>query len=169
MRVAAGPGSKEVRMNRAIVTSLVLALIPLGVACEKTAADEQSKVNSAQEQANREIGKANMQADEAQRAANQKILSAQDEFLRMREEFRTKALSELVDVDGKIAKLDAKAQSATKAKSDLQANLAAIRAQREAVVDDVRSIDSTTTATFDGAKARVEKELSDLRTVVDKQ
>jgi len=156
-------------MNRAIVISLVLALTPLGLACDKTAADEQSKANAAQDQANREIGKANLQANEAQRAADQKIASARDEFFQMRDDYRTKALTQLVDLDGKIAKLDAKAASATKAKTDLQASLTAIHAQREAVAQDVRSIDVTTTATFDVTKARIDQELSDLRTLVDKQ
>lgn len=155
-------------MNRAILMSIVLAATPFGLACEKTAADQQTKANEAQEQANRQIGQANAQANEAQRAANQKIAAAEGEFLRMRDDYRTKTQTNLNDLDGKIAKLDTKSASSDKAKAELQVKLPAIHAQRDVLANDLRSIDMATSATFDATKTRIDKEFSDLETLIDK-
>lgn len=157
-------------MNRAIVAvSLALAIGPLATACDKSGADAQQQANEAQEKANKEIGRANAQASQAQGEANEKIAAAQSEFATTREDYRHRVQTDLDSLDKDIADLDVKARTGSaKAKSDLQAQLPAIHAERDSFGNDFRSIDTVSAATFDDFKARLDKELSDLKSAVDK-
>lgn len=157
-------------MKRAIVAlTLVAAALPLANACDKSGADVQARANEAQEQANREIGRANAQASEAQEEANRKIAGAQADFVTTREEYRHKVQTDLDALDQDIAALDSRAQTGSaKAKTDLQAKLPSIHAQRDAFLKDFRAIDRASATTFDDFKARLDKEWSDLKSAVDK-
>jgi predicted double-glycine peptidase len=151
------------------VSALVLVLAS---GCNK-AADEQQKATNAQVEANQKIVDANQEADQkankAQAEADQKIADAQATFLKMREDYRHDTTNKLVDLDHKIADLEAKAKTATgKTKLDLDAQLTRIRAQRAAFSDDWKQIETASAATWDATKTRLDKEWTDLKAAVDR-
>ena len=155
-------------MNRAIVVAVFLASAPFTLACDKSGADTQNKVNEAQEKASQQIGQANAQATQAQAQAEQAIAAAQADFVQIREDYRHSQQTNLDGLDKKIADLNAEmATAAPERKSALKSALPGIRAQRESFVRDLRALDDTTMSTFDGAKARIDKEWSDLKSSVD--
>ncbi len=151
------------------IGSLVLALAS---GCDK-AADEQKKAVDAQNTANDKIVQANQEADQkanqAQADADKKIAEAQASFLKMREDYRHTTTENLVDLDKKIADLEAKEKTATgKKKADLDAQLTPIRAQRESFANDWRTIETASADTWDSTKQRLDKEWVDLKTMVDR-
>jgi hypothetical protein len=151
------------------IGSLVLALAS---GCDK-AADEQQKAVKAQTQANDKIVQANQEADQkannAQADADKKIAEAQASFLKMREDYRHDTTTNLVDLDKKIADLNAKEKTATgKKKSDLDVQLGQIRTERDAFANDWKSIETADATTWDATKNRLDKEWSDLKTMVDR-
>jgi hypothetical protein len=150
-------------------SALVLALAS---GCNK-AADEQEKAVNAQTRANEKIVEANQEADKkankAQADADQKIAEAQASFLKLREDYRHDTTEKLVDLDHKIADLEAKSKTATgKKKADLSAQLAQIRTQREAFANDWKTIETASATTWDATKNRLDKEWSDLKAMVDR-
>ena len=154
---------------------LVGAILSVSIlaACDKKAEDDQSKANNAQATANEKVAEAKIEADKkinaAQAEADKKIAEAQASFGKLREDFRHKTTTDLVDLNKKIDELDAKAKKATgKTKADLDNLIPQIKAKRDAFNADFKTIDNVTAPTWDDAKARLEKEWSDLKTVVDK-
>lgn len=144
---------------------LVLALAS---GCNK-AADEQQKAVNAQAQANDKIVQANQDAVNAQAEADKKIAEAQANFLKMREDYRHETTTNLVDLDKKIADLEAKEKTSTgKKKADLDAQLTQIRARREAFANDWKSIETASASTWDATKNRLDKEWSDLKNLVER-
>src|SRR5450432_1516194 len=155
-----------------IVCGLGSLVLALAGGCDK-AADEQQKAVNAQATANDKIIQANQEADQkansAQADADKKIAEAQASFLKMREDYRHDTTTKLVDLDQKIAELDAKSKTAKgNTKADLDARLLQIRAQRDAFANDWKSIEVASAVTWDSTKARLDKEWSDLKTLVDR-
>jgi hypothetical protein len=151
------------------VGSLVLALAS---GCNK-AADEQQKATNAQTQANDKIVEANKEADQkaisAQAEADKKIAAAQADFLKMREDYRHDTTTKLVELDRKIADLEATEKTASgKKKADLSVQLGQIKAQREAFANDWKSIEIASATTWDSTKSRLDKEWIDLKAMVDR-
>jgi len=151
------------------IGSLVLALAS---GCDR-AADEQKKAVDAQNQANEKIVQANREADQkanqAQADADKKIAEAQANFLKMREDYRHTTTENLVELDKKIADLEAKEKTATgKKKADLDAQLSAIRSRREAFANDWKSIETASADSWDATKQRLDKEWGDLKALVDR-
>ncbi len=148
------------------------AVLALGAGCNK-AADDQQKATNAQVEANQKIVEANQEADQkankAQAEADQKIAAAQADFLKMRESYRHDTTANLVDLDKKIADLEAKSKTATgKKKADLDAQLTQIRTQREAFANDWKQIETASATTWDSTKSRLDKEWTDLKSMVDR-
>ena len=148
------------------------AALALGIGCNK-AADEQQKATNAQVEANQKIVEANQEADkkanEAQADADKKIADAQANFLKMREDYRHDTTQNLVDLDKKIADLEAKSKTATgKKKADLDVQLGQIRTQREAFANDWKNLETASAATWDATKTRLDKEWTDLKSMVDR-
>lgn len=157
-------------MNRPlIVTALALTL---AVGCNN-AAEEQNKATAAQLEANAKIDATKKEAEAKMKAtqadADKKIAEAQAGFMKMREDYRHSVTGDMVTLDKKISDLDAKAATATgKAKTDLDASLRVIHADRERFGVDFRSLETATAVTWDGAKASLDKEWSALKALVDK-
>lgn len=152
--------------------ALTLAAAPLAIGCDKSGADAQAQANSAQASANRDIAnatnEANAKINEAQAEADKKIAAARADFATTREDYRHQVQTQLDALDKEIAQLDAKAMTATgKTKADINARLPALKAQRAAFVNDVRSLDTTTATTWDATKARLDKEWADLKSAAD--
>lgn len=155
-----------------LVCGLGALVLALASGCNK-AADEQEKAVAAQTKANEKIVEANQEADkkanEAQADADKKIAEAQASFLKMREDYRHDTTQNLVDLDKKIADLEAKSKTATgKKKADLDVQLGQIRTQRESFANDWKTIETASAATWDATKSRLDKEWSDLKSMVDR-
>jgi len=154
-----------------VLSALSTSLLALSSGCDKPA-DEQAKANAAQDKANEAIAKANQDADqkaaEAQAEADRKIADAQAAFLKMREDYRHDTTTKLVDLDRKIADLEAKAKTATgKRSAELKPQLTQIRARREAFTTDWASIEAASAASWNTTKERLDKEWDDLKSLVD--
>lgn len=161
-------------MTRAsIIASAALALtLTCAVGCDK-AADDQNKANAAQAEADKKIADTKKEAadksNNAQAEADKKIASAEGDFGKRREDYRHKVQTDLIDLDKKIDLLEAKSKTATgKSKVDLDANLVAIHTHRVAFTQDMKGVDTSTAITWDDMKGRVDKEWTDLKTLVDK-
>ena len=155
-----------------IVYTLSSLLLGFTAGCDK-AADEQQKAVNAQTQANDKIVQANQDAaqktNQAQADADKKIAEAQASFLKMREDYRHDTTIALTDLDHKIVDLGTKAKTATaKKKTDIDATLVQIRAQREAFSTDWKTIETASATTWDSTKVRLDKELSELKALVDR-
>lgn len=160
-----------IRVTILAPAAMALSLIFVA-ACDK-AADDQNKANSAQGEANKKIAEANKEAAEktnsAQAEADKKIAAATADFSKRREDYRHKMSNDLVDLDKKIATLEANAKTATgKTKTDLDANLAAIRTRRTAFTTEMKGLETATADKFDGMKTSLDKSWSDLKALVDK-
>jgi hypothetical protein len=153
----------------ATATALSLSLV---TGCDR-AADDQQKANNAQAEANKKIGEAKTEAanksNSAQAEADKKIAAAEADFGKLREDYRHKVQTDLIDLDHKIEQLEAKSKTATgKAKADLDANLAQIRSRRMTFQTSSKSLETATATGWSDTKARIDKEFSDLKTFVDK-
>jgi len=158
-------------MIRFSIPSTVL-FITLALACDN-ASGEQKKMSSARAEADDKSGAAVSEADQkirnAQQEEDKKVGEAQAGFMKLREEYRHTTTMNLIGLDHKVDDLEAKAkQSSGKARTELDANLKQIHADRGAFVTDYKSLDTATASTWDDAKARLDQEWTLLKTLVDK-
>ena len=156
-------------MRSLIIASAVLVA---AVGCNK-AIDQKQKADEAQIDANEKIAEANREADkkinEAQADADKKTAEAQANFLKMREDYRHDVTEKLVDLDHKIADLEAKSRTATgKTKVELDARLKEIHSERDAFVNEYKGIELASASTWDSTKARLDKSWDELKKLVDR-
>ena len=136
-------------------------------ACDQPGVTEQQKEQKAAQVNADQQDRAARESASAQADMNTKVASAQADFEHTREDYRHSRQTDLDDLDAKIAKLEATDIAATgKAKADLAARLPQIRAQRAAFGADFRALQAATATTWDGAKARVDKEWDTLTSAV---
>lgn len=160
-------------MIRFTTASVFMALsLSLAAGCNK-AQDEQRKADEARAEADNKVNEANREATDkinaAQAEADKKVADAQANFLKLREDYRHNVTEDLVKVDKDIADLDAKAKTEKgKAKAEIDAALPNIRALRESVATEYRSLELASAITWDDAKGRVDKAVDDLKKAVDK-
>jgi hypothetical protein len=152
-----------------LATAVVAILFPLG--CDK-ASDDQQKANAAQTEANGKIAtattEANQKVNTAQAEADKKIADAQANFMKLREDYRHSTTTSLVDLDKQVTDLDAKAGLATgKGKTALATSLRQIHSARESFVADYKTLETASATTWDATKARLDKEWTDLKALVD--
>jgi regulator of protease activity HflC (stomatin/prohibitin superfamily) len=155
------------------VSSIVLGSLFVALAGCNKAVDEKQKADQAQVDANQKIAEANREADqkinEAQAQADKTTAEAQANFLKMREDYRHDVTQKLVDLDHKIADLEAKARTATgKTKADLEARLKEIHTERDEFVAEYRTIEVASATTWDSTKARLDKSWDELKKLVDR-
>jgi septal ring factor EnvC (AmiA/AmiB activator) len=138
------------------------------VACEKQGVTEQQKETKASEQAANARNEAEQKAQGAQATAERDIAAARADFAKAREDYMHSKRVDLEELDRKITDLEAKEKTAMgKTKADLDARLPAIRAQRDAFARHLQSMNNATPATWDGAKASLDKEWDSLKSTVD--
>lgn len=159
-------------IRSSIFAGVLLSLVVISTGCDK-AADEQAKANEAQSEANGKIAAVSAEADAkvkaAQADADKKIAEAQAGFMKLREDYRHATTTSLVDLDKKVADLDAKATKATgKAKTELEDALKVIRAARDRFRTDFNALETASASTWDRAKANLDKESADLKALIDK-
>jgi hypothetical protein len=157
--------------HHSILATAVLAGF-LAVGCDK-AIDDQTKANNAQTEANDKIAAATKEADQkivaAQSEADKKAADANANFMKLREDYRHLTANNLVDLDYKVGVLEANSRSAAnKAKVDLDANLNRIHTKRSEFSADYGAIEAASAMTWDDTKARLDKEWSELKALVDK-
>jgi F0F1-type ATP synthase membrane subunit b/b' len=149
-------------MNRTILILVSIPLVAAAIACDKSGADAQETANKAQAQANTEITNAQVTADK-------KIADVRVDFAKTSEDYRHTMQAKLDGLDKKLAELDARTRTATgTTASDLSAKSATVRAQRDAFASDFRNLGSSSAATWDATKARLDAEWTNLSTAVDK-
>ena len=157
---------------RTVFASILALCMGLTIGCNR-AADEQRKADEARAEADKKIADTNQEAQQrinsAQADADQKVADANANFLKLRENYRHDVTQNLVDLDKKIADLEAKAKTATgKTKAQLEADLPGIRDQRDNFVRDYRTIETASASTWDNTKARLDKEWDELKKAVDR-
>ncbi len=157
-------------MIRSSISTAVL--VALALACNN-ASDEQKKMNTARTEADDKIGSAVKESDQkvqnAQQEEDKKVAEAQAGFMKLREDYRHTTTMKLVELDRTVSDLEAKAKQAKgKTRTDLDANLKVIHADRGTFDTDYKSLDMATASTWDAARVRLDNEWSHLKTLVDK-
>jgi flagellar biosynthesis GTPase FlhF len=144
------------------IFSTILTVFALSgsVACDKQGIEERQK-----EQTPGSAARTQTQQTEAERAK----AAEQDQFNKEREDFRRSLENELADVDAKITTLERSARTAVgTAKGKLDAALPSIHEQRRAIDMQLRAIGTASRTTFEETKAKVNEQLSLLKSAVDK-
>lgn len=176
-------------MTRTLASTLLLGLV-WTTGCN-TAADEQAKATQAGAEANKDIAAARGEVREvrdeaardianaertsqevvknAQAEAEKTIGEAQASFDKLREDYRHRVATDLVDVDRRIDLLSAKAGIASaQTKRTLDGHLATIRMRRAAHADELKRLDTASASTWDAAKVRVDTKWTELKTALDR-
>ncbi len=162
-----------IRASKITHTSMALILtLAVTAGCDK-AADDQQRANAAQAEADKKIADLNREAvtntTSAQLEADKKIAAASSDFAKRREDYRHKIQTDLVELDNKIDRLEAKSKAATgKVKSDLDMSLTQIRTRRAAFTADMAGIETATAVQWDATKDRMDKVWTDLKSLVEK-
>ena len=160
-------------MIRSTTMSACLALsLVFAAGCNK-AMDEQHQADKARAEADDKVAEANREATEkinaARAEADKQVADAQADFLKLREDYRHQVNADLVNIDKDAADLEAKSLTATgKTKASIESALPNIRALRESVSTEYRSLELASALTWDEAKGRVDKAIDALKKAVDK-
>jgi hypothetical protein len=155
-------------MIRYVGTFALAAVLMAPIACDKPGVEEQQKEQKAVQDNADQQQRAAHESASAQQDMNNRVATAQADFDRARDDYRRDKQQDIDSLDAKIASLETKERTATgKVKADLDAKLPAIRAERASFGADFRGLQATTAASWDDAKARVDKEWEDLKGAVN--
>lgn len=148
---------------------LIATLLTL-FACDR-ASDMQRTARTAQADADARISDASAKADETARAAqataDAKIATAEADFKALREGYRHTTALGLARVDAEITALEAKAAAAKgPEKLDREGRLRTIRERRAAFLRDYDTLETSSGASWDAAKARLDQAWKSLETSV---
>jgi hypothetical protein len=166
------PPEEAIAMIRSSILATTVLSLTLAAACDNASSDAQ-KAEVAQTEANDKSAGAMKVADDAvksaQAEADEKVAAAQADFLKLREDYRHKVTTNLVELDRKTADLTAKLdQLRGKERAELDASLRQIHAGRDAFARDYQSLEGDSARTWDNTKFRLDKEWADLKALVDK-
>ncbi|WP_394841450.1 hypothetical protein LZC95_30800 [Pendulispora brunnea] len=156
-----------------LIFAAALTALSAAVACERTGREEQEKVTSAQREAdkksNEAVKESTTKITSAQAEVDKKTAEANANFVKTREDYRTKLSSKVEDIDKTIQKLDTKQRTATgKTKAELDAALPDIHSKRDALRRDMTQIDMVTMANWDGTKNQLDTDMDALKAALDK-
>jgi hypothetical protein len=159
-------------MHHSSTLATTALLLLLAAACDNASSDL-TKAKGAQAEANDKSGAAQIEANEkiksAQAEADEKTAAVRADVMKMREDYRHTTVTNLVDLDHKVADLVTKSnQSTGKTKTDIDASLKQIHASREVFDRDYKSLEGAPASGWDDAKVRLDKEWSELKALVDK-
>ena len=148
--------------------ALVALLSAPLLACDRPGDKEQNAEGRANLQAQEARDDAARKAAAAQAEADQKIALARIELEKTRDDYRASRQGDVANLNKKLADLEAKDKTATgQTRADLDVKLPFVRAQRDAFVADMKSLDSATAATWDDTKDRLDKEWDGLKASAD--
>ena len=155
-------------MNRSMTSFAIIALMSSSIAaCDKPGETEQKKEIAASDQAAQARAQADHNVQAAQAQSNRDVASARADFEKSREDYRHGRQQDLADVNKKIADLEAKQPTATgKERATLDSNLPMLRSRRDAFVIDLQRLDDATPASWDGARASLDREWDALKTAL---
>jgi cell division septum initiation protein DivIVA len=134
--------------------------------------EAQQKANTAQQEANATIAQANAnvqgEAAKAQQVANQGIREANNDTLKLRNDYQVETSKSMSQIDNKLDGLKVKSLNAQpKAKAKFESMLPQVVAQRSTVSDDLANLPAQTSQSLKGYKTKTDKDLADLRKLVD--
>jgi hypothetical protein len=160
---------QEIPMIARIGSLTLAALLSASLfACQKPGEQEQNAEGRANKQAEEAQNEAARKLAIAQAEADEKIAAARADFEKAREDYRHSKQMDIDTLSQKLAELDAQDKIATgKTKASLDVNLPALHAQRDAFVNDLKSLQFATPATWDTARARLDTEWDALKTGVN--
>jgi hypothetical protein len=178
-------------MKRQLILCSSLFLL---AACEQSAKEQELKAEQAQHQAddksmkaqkeaNDKAMKAQNEADEkaaqanaearhdmakGQAKANEEIRSANQDIVKQRTDYHVSTQKEVNEIDNKIDDLKVKAQkSPANAKADFSDAMKVVDTKRAALDTDLRGIDTQAPQMFDSYRAKVDKQIDDLKKSID--
>lgn len=159
------------RRSSSFAIFLATALLALG--CDNSGAAAQEKVNQAQMDADKASAQARADAEakskSAQADADKKIVAVQADFAKSREDYRHAVQIDLDALDKKLGDLETKSKTlAGKARTEMDAKLGGVRAQRGAFVTDFKTLDTASASNWDVTKSRLDKAMVDLKAAVDR-
>jgi colicin import membrane protein len=181
-------------MKRMMGTFIAGVSLLLAGGCERQVKEDQTKAEQAQQEANENTARAEREAAEkraqAQREADEKAAKAnaearkesaegqtkanetiremQQDLVKARYDFQSYTQQTVNDLDHKIDKMRTDAQKASaKAQVAFEAAMKDVAAKRAALDTDLRSIGTQSAQSLDSFKAKVDKELDDLRKSID--
>jgi hypothetical protein len=130
------------------------------------------KANKAQNEADEKVVKANDEARhdmaKGQAKANEEIRSANQDIVKQRNDYHVTMQKEVSEIDNKIDDLKVKAQKSTpKPKTEFSDAMKVVDTKRAALDSDLRNIDTQAPQTFDSYRAKVDKEIDDLKKSID--
>ena len=178
-------------MKRQLILCTSLLLFP---ACENTAKEHEHKVEQAQQKADDNAAKAQKEATEksikaqneadekavraseeanremakGQAKANEEIRQANQDIVKRRNDYQVRTQKEVSEIDNKIDDLKVKAQKADdKVKTEFNDAMRVVDSKRAALDTDLRNIGTQATQSFDSYKAKVDKEIDELKKSID--
>ena len=156
-------------MARIGALTLAALLSASVTACDKPGEREQNAEGRANRQAEEAQNAAARKTASAQAEADQKIASARADFEKARADYLQSRQTDLDKLNQTIADLETKVHTSTgKAKAALDTSMPAIRAQRDAFTNDLRTLQTATPTTWDGVRTRIDNEWEALETSVNK-
>ena len=128
---------------RSIVLSITLLVVPLGIACDKTGVESRQGADKGE--------------------------PAPSDLEKIRDEYRHQKQADLAALDKSIADVESKEKAGSaKAKAEVDGMLTSLKAQRAVFAADLAEADTSTAATWDSAKARLDKEWDALKAASDR-
>jgi hypothetical protein len=153
--------------NRMKSVTLVALLAASSLACSKTGVTERQKEINANEQAKTITSEAQQQYQGAYSSAEKTMSAARAEFETTRENYLHARRLDLIDLDRRIADLEAATPASTAKAADVRARLAVINAQRDAFGRRMWSLETAPAATWDASAKKLDQEWDALRRAVD--
>lgn len=148
--------------------TLIALLSASSLACDKPGVSERQKETNASEEARTAAEQAQRQMQTAQAGAEKTISTAWADFETTRENYLHRRRLDLIELDKKIANIDASARTKSgNVGADTRARLSAIGSQRDAFARHVQALEVVTAATWDGAATSLDQEWEALRKAVD--
>lgn len=180
-------------MKRTIIVGACVSLLTLA-ACEQSTKETEVKAEQAQREANDKAAKAQKEATEkamkaqneadekmaqanaearhdmakGQAKANEEIRAANQDIVKQRSDYQVTAQKQVNEIDNKIDDLKVKAQkSDNKAKVEFTDAMKVVDTKRAALDTELRTLDQQPPTTFDTYRAKVDKEIDDLKKSID--
>lgn len=162
-----------IRGRSAVAGALLSGAVLASVAgCQRTASEEQQKVEAAKRGAEQKAAEAQKTAQteitSAQMEADKKIAKTDAAFEKTRTAYRDDLKKSVSELDKKVEKITAKAQTATgDKKAEIDAALPNIRERQQALHAGMATIDSATMQTWDVSKNKVDTDKKALSDAID--
>jgi hypothetical protein len=154
-------------MMNSMKLTVVALLSASSLACSKPGATERQKEITASEEAKAITSEAQQHYQGAYSVAEKTMSSARAEFEMTRENYLHTRRLDLIDLDKRIADLEASPPSSMAKAADVRARLSTINAQRDAFGRHMAVLETAPAATWDASTKKLDQEWDALRRAVD--